>query len=83
MLAANGKGVCAASGKILSVDRQTSVAVDLAEHVAAKTALQNGADELAGTAFAEDCSVVRNMGDHAARFDELLTVIQSKPTALE
>jgi len=36
-----------ASGKILDVDRQTSVAVDLAEHVAAKTALQNGADELA------------------------------------
>lgn len=36
-----------ASGKIISVDRQTSVAVDLAEHVAAKTALQNGADELA------------------------------------
>ena len=36
-----------ASGKILFVDRQTSVAVDLAEHVAAKTALQNGAGELA------------------------------------
>ncbi|HVU09535.1 MAG TPA: CsgG/HfaB family protein [Verrucomicrobiae bacterium] len=36
----------AASGKILAVDRQTSVAVDLAEHIAAKTALQNGADEL-------------------------------------
>ncbi len=36
-----------ASGKILAIDRQTSVAVDLAEHVAAKTALQNGADELA------------------------------------
>ena len=36
-----------ASGKIIAVDRQTSVAVDLAEHVAAKTALQNGADELA------------------------------------
>jgi hypothetical protein len=30
-----------------SVDRQTSVAVDIAEHIAAKTALQNGADELA------------------------------------
>jgi hypothetical protein len=37
----------AASGKIISVDRQTSVAVDIAEHIAAKTALQNGADELA------------------------------------
>ena len=35
------------SGDILTVDRQTSVAVDLAEHIAAKTALQNGADELA------------------------------------
>lgn len=37
-----------ASGNIISVDRQTSVAVDLAEHIAAKTALQNGAGELAG-----------------------------------
>lgn len=36
-----------AGGGILAIDRQTSVAVDLAEHVAAKTALQNGADELA------------------------------------
>jgi len=36
-----------ASGKILDIDRQTSVAVDLAEHIAAKTALQNGADVLA------------------------------------
>lgn len=36
-----------ASGAIIAVDRQTSVAVDIAEHVAAKTALQNGADELA------------------------------------
>lgn len=36
-----------ASGKILDVDRQTCVAVDLAENVAAKTALQNAADELA------------------------------------
>ena len=35
-----------ASGKIISVDRQTSVAVDIAEHIAAKTALQNGVDEL-------------------------------------
>ncbi len=35
------------NGKIISVDRQTSVAVDLAEHIAAKTALQNGAGELA------------------------------------
>jgi hypothetical protein len=37
-----------ATGNIISVDRQTSVAVDIAEHIAAKTALQNGADELAG-----------------------------------
>ena len=36
-----------ATGNIISVDRQTSLAVDIAEHVAAKTALQNGADELA------------------------------------
>ena len=36
-----------ASGDLLAVDRQTSVAVDLAEHIAAKTALQNGAGELA------------------------------------
>jgi hypothetical protein len=36
-----------ASGKIIHVDRQTSVAVDLAEHIAAKTALQTGAGELA------------------------------------
>lgn len=37
----------AASGHLLDEDRQTSVAVDLAEHIAAKTALENGADELA------------------------------------
>jgi hypothetical protein len=36
-----------ASGNIIAEDRQTSVAVDIAEHIAAKTALQNGADELA------------------------------------
>jgi hypothetical protein len=36
-----------ATGDIITVDRQTSVAVDLAEHVAAKTALQNGAGDLA------------------------------------
>jgi hypothetical protein len=35
-----------ASGKIISVDRQTSAAVDVAEHTAAKTALGNAADEL-------------------------------------
>lgn len=35
------------SGNIITVDRQTSVAVDLAEHIAAKIALQNGAGELA------------------------------------
>jgi hypothetical protein len=34
-------------GKILLVDRQTSVAVDIAEQSAAKTALQNAADDLA------------------------------------
>jgi ribosome maturation factor RimP len=36
-----------ASGNIILVDRQTSVAVDLTEQVAAKTALQNAALELA------------------------------------
>jgi Curli production assembly/transport component CsgG len=36
-----------ATGELITVDRQTSVAVDIAEHVAAKTALQNGAAELA------------------------------------
>ena len=36
-----------ASGNIIAVDRQTSVAVDLAELVAAKSALQDGAGELA------------------------------------
>ncbi len=36
-----------AGGKIIAEDRQTSVAVDLAEHIAAKTALQEGAGELA------------------------------------
>ncbi len=34
-------------GKILAVDRQTSVAVDIAEQAAAKSALQNAADEVA------------------------------------
>lgn len=36
-----------ATGNILLVDRQTSVGVDLAEQTAAKTALENAADELA------------------------------------
>jgi hypothetical protein len=35
------------TGKILLVDRQTSVAVDIAEQIAAKLALQNAAEELA------------------------------------
>ena len=34
-------------GRILAVDRQTSVAVDIAEQVAAKSALQNAAAEIA------------------------------------
>ena len=37
----------AVSGALILADRQTSVAVDLAEHIAAKTALQNGAGDLA------------------------------------
>jgi TolB-like protein len=36
-----------ASGNIIFVDRQTSVGVDIAEQTAAKTALENAADELA------------------------------------
>lgn len=36
-----------ATGNIIDVDRQTSVGVDVAEQTAAKTALQNAADELA------------------------------------
>jgi hypothetical protein len=36
-----------ATGNILMEDRQTSVGVDIAEQTAAKTALQNAADELA------------------------------------
>ncbi|MGO8839300.1 MAG: CsgG/HfaB family protein [Limisphaerales bacterium] len=36
------------TGNILIVDRQTSVGVDIAEQTAAKIALQNAADELAG-----------------------------------
>jgi hypothetical protein len=37
-----------ATGDLIAVDRQTSVAVDIAEQTAAKTALQNAALELAG-----------------------------------
>ncbi|HYG23689.1 MAG TPA: curli assembly protein CsgG, partial [Verrucomicrobiae bacterium] len=36
-----------ATGNLLIVDRQTSVAVDLTEQIAAKSALQNAAAELA------------------------------------
>jgi hypothetical protein len=36
-----------ATGNLLVVDRQTSVGVDIAEQTAAKTALENAADELA------------------------------------
>ena len=35
------------TGKVLAIDRQTCVAVDLSEQVAAKTALQESAAELA------------------------------------
>ncbi len=35
------------TGEILAVDRQTSVAVDVAEQTAAKTALQNAALDIA------------------------------------
>ena len=42
-LKAHAKG----TGKVLAADRQTSVAVDIAEQTAAKTALQNVAGEVA------------------------------------
>ena len=41
------KAVDRKSGKVLAIDRQTAVAVDLAEHVAGKTALQEAAAALA------------------------------------
>jgi hypothetical protein len=41
------KAQARADGKIIAIERETSVAVDLAEHTAAKTALQNAAAELA------------------------------------
>jgi hypothetical protein len=41
------KALDRASGKVLAVGRQTSVAVDLAEHIAGKTALQDAAVSIA------------------------------------
>ena len=41
------KALDRASGKVLAVDRQTAVAVDLAEHIAGKTALQDAAVSIA------------------------------------
>ena len=41
------KALDRASGKVLAVDRQTAVAVDLAEHIAGKTALQEAAASIA------------------------------------
>ena len=40
------KAVRPASGKLLVADRQTDVAVDLAEHIAGKSALENAAAKL-------------------------------------
>ena len=40
------KAIDRASGKVLFIDRQTSVAVDLSEHLAGKTALQEAAAKL-------------------------------------
>jgi TolB-like protein len=41
------KAVESATGHVLATDRQTAVAVDLAEHIAGKTALQQAAAEIA------------------------------------
>jgi hypothetical protein len=41
------KAIDKATGKVLMVDRQTNVAIDLSEQIAAKTALQKAAFELA------------------------------------
>jgi ribosome maturation factor RimP len=41
------KAVDQASGKIVAVDRQTTVAVDLTEQIAAKTALQQASAAIA------------------------------------
>jgi len=41
------KAIDRATGKVLAVDRQVSVAVDLAEQIAGKTALQNAAASIA------------------------------------
>jgi len=44
-----------ASGQLLAVDRQTSVAVDLSEQIAGKTALQQAAAELAERVIPKAC----------------------------
>lgn len=41
------KAIDRASGKVLAIDRQTTVASDLSEQIAAKTALQEAAAAIA------------------------------------
>jgi hypothetical protein len=56
------KALDRASGKVLAVDRQTSVAVDLAEHIAGKTALQDAAVSIAERLLPKLCGPAKEKG---------------------